>query len=73
MSCPLRKIQPGTVSYRPTNPESVQTLQARLNEMQKERTKQDKMWDEEPPLKPSTESATEPIQLYTNKKDRTNR
>jgi hypothetical protein len=41
--------------------------------MQKERTKQDTMWDEEPPLKPSTESATEPIQLHTNKKDSTNR
>ena len=69
MSCPLRKIQPGTVSYRPTNPESVQTLQARLNEMQKERTKQDTMWDE--PI--ATKSTTEPIQLHTNKKDSTNR
>ena len=73
MSCPLRKIQPGTVSYRPTNPESVQTLQARLNEMQKERTKQDTMWNEEVPIKSVTEPTTEPIQLHTNKKDSTNR
>jgi hypothetical protein len=69
MSCPLRKIQPGTVSYRPTNSESVKTLQSRLNEMQQERTKQDRMWDQEVPAKPTTE----PIQLHTNKKDSTNR
>lgn len=73
MSCPLRKIQPGTVSYRPTNPESVQTLQARLNEMQKERTKQDTMWNEEVPIKSVTEPIIKPIQLHTNKKDSTNR
>jgi len=69
MSCPLRKIQPGTVSYRPTNSESVKTLQSRLNEMQQERIKQDKMWDEESSVK----STTEPIQLNKIKKYHTNR
>jgi len=46
MSCPLRKWQPGTTHERPSNTESVKELQERLAKLHKERSSQDRMWDE---------------------------
>ena len=65
MQCAVRRWGPGTTCERPANTVASKELQQRLTALNAERSKQDKMWEEELVIK--TVETVKPIQTIENK------